>query len=94
MTDVCPDCGRPQATRMPDAISPKGPCCRAFHPVGADDCMALTLERLRAENARLSDEVERLRGERETLDSAPMLKRCEFCGELGNPEQACSGCGA
>lgn len=51
MTELCPDCGRPKATRIPDAISPKGPCARNFHPVGADDCMALTLERLRRELA-------------------------------------------
>jgi len=51
MTDHCPDCGSPIATRMPCAISPKGPCARNWHPVGADDCMALTLDRLRLELA-------------------------------------------
>lgn len=49
MSDVCPDCGRPSATEMPDAISRRTACARNFHPVGAEVCAELTLERLRSD---------------------------------------------
>ena len=60
MTEVaiCPDCKRPSALEMPEAISTKGPCARQWHPVAADDCIGLTVIRLRQELATLQSKLD------------------------------------
>jgi len=64
MTDekLCPDCGRPGGFAQ-------GECATYASCVAATrvECDTLTITRLRAENARLSEEVARLKAERQWI---------------------------
>lgn len=86
MADTCPDCKRPFAKRMPEVIKTTGPCCREFHPFGADDCMALTLTRLRARVAELEQAHAEQVAEREHLEEGARLLRALHELELVKPE--------
>lgn len=56
----CPDCMRPIATEL-GPISPKRPCARHLHPVGAEDCMLVALEWKDERIAKLESELSTLR---------------------------------
>ena len=80
MTDekLCPDCGRPGGFAQ-------GECATYASCVAATrvECDTLTITRLRAENARLSEEVARLKAERD--EAQRRADSSEFRANMADP---------
>jgi len=62
---LCPDCGRPFAKGRQSSLTSE--VCDNWTHQGRQGCQRRAIIRLRAENARLSEEVRRLKAERQWI---------------------------